>query len=156
MIDMAELIAQEVFEFLRPDQVHALSEASEKISCKAGETVYKKGSKADHFFTVLKGEVSLRLPGKGGVNVVIDQATKGAMFGSCMCFNRDSYALTAQCTKDSELLRIDSKVLKRLMDEDLLMGYGLQTRMSEIYFNRYNETMKKLQAIVMNIEIEAG
>jgi CRP-like cAMP-binding protein len=155
MITMAELVAQEVFEFLRPEQVHALSEASEKISCNAGETVYEKGAKADHFFTVLKGEVTLRLPGKGGVNVVIDQLRKGAMFGSCMCFNRDSYSLTAQCTKDSELLKIDSRVLKRLMDEDLLMGYGLQTRMSEIYFNRYNETMKKLQAIVMNIEIEA-
>jgi len=155
MITMAELIAQEVFEFLRPEQVHALSEASEKIRCTSGEMIYEKGARADHFFTVLKGEVTLRLPGRGGVNVVIDQATKGAMFGSCMCFNRDSYALTAQCTEDTELLKIDSGVLKRLMDEDLIMGYGLQTRISEIYFNRYNEAMKKLQAIVMNIEIAA-
>ena len=41
------------------------------------------------------------------------------------------------------------------MDEDLMMGYALQTRISEIYFNRYIETMKKLQAIVMNIPIES-
>ena len=106
---MAELIAQEVFEFLRPEQVNALSDASEKISYVAGDTVYKMGAKADRLFTVLKGEVALRLPGEGGVSIVIDQLTKGAMFGSCMCFNRDSYALTAQCTQDSELLRIDSR-----------------------------------------------
>ena len=41
-----------------------------------------------------------------------------------------------------------------LIDEDLVMGYRLQTRISEIYFNRYNETMKKLQSIVMNIPLE--
>ena len=113
------------------------------------------GAKADHFYSVLKGEVALRLPGKGGVNIVIDQLGEGAMFGSCVCFARDSYALTAQCTEDSELLKIDSAILKSLMDEDLVMGYGVQTRISEIYFNRYIETMKKLQAIVMNIPIES-
>jgi CRP-like cAMP-binding protein len=155
MIMAERLIAQEVFEFLRPEQVHALSEASEKISCRAGETVYERGAKADHFFTLLKGEVALRLPGKGGVSIVIDQLTKGAMFGSCVCFNRDSYSLTAQCSEDTELLRTKSSVLKSLMDSDPRMGYSLQTRISEIYFNRYNETMKKLQAIVMNIPIEA-
>lgn len=150
------LTAKEVFDFLRPDQVNAISEASDKISCVAGETVYERGSAADHLFTILKGEVALRLPGKGGISLVIDQLTKGAMFGSCVCFNRDSYALTAQCTEDSELLKIESAVLKGLMDEDLMMGYGLQTRISEIYFNRYTETMKKLQAIVMNIPVEAA
>ena len=149
------LTAQEVFGFLRPEQVNAISEGSERVSYVAGETVYTEGARAQHFFTILDGAVELRLRGKDGSGILIDQLTKGAMFGSCMCFNRDSYALTAQCTKDSELLRIDSRVLKKLMDEDLLMGYGLQTRISEIYFNRYNEAMKKLQAIVMNIEIEA-
>ena len=153
---MAErLIAQEVFDFLRPEQVNAISEASETISCAAGETLYEKGAKSDYFYAVLEGEVVLRMPGKGGVSIVIDQLTKGAMFGSCVCFYRDTYALTALCTRDSELLKIKSVALKSLMEEDLMMGYGLQTRISEIYFNRYIETMKKLQAIVMNIPIES-
>jgi CRP-like cAMP-binding protein len=149
------LTAQEVFEFLHPDQVHAISETADKISCRAGETVYERGAKAEYFFTVLKGGVALRMPGKSGVSIVIEQLTKGAMFGSCVCFSRDSYALTAQCTEDSELLKIKGSVLKRLMDDDLMMGYGLQTRISEIYFNRYVDTMNKLQAIVVNIPIES-
>ena len=149
------LSAQQVLEFLRPDQVNSISEASETISCVAGETLYEKGAKSDYFYAVLEGEIVLRMPGKGGVSVVIDQLTKGAMFGSCVCFYRDTYALTAQCTRDSELLKIKSVALKSLMEEDLMMGYSLQTRISEIYFSRYIETMKKLQAIVMNIPIES-
>jgi CRP-like cAMP-binding protein len=148
------LTGHEVFEFLRPEQVNAISEASLKINCDAGDTLYEKGAKADHFFTVLKGEVTLRLAGRGGVSIVIDQLTDGAMFGSCVSVHRDSYALTAQCTKRSEILKIKTAALKELMDDDLMMGYSLQARISEIYFNRYIEAMKKLQAIVMNIPTE--
>ena len=148
------LIAQEIFGFLRPEQVNAISEASEKVKCEAGSIVYEKGAKADHFYTILSGEITLRLPGRSGVNIVIDQLTKGAMFGSCVCFRSDTYSLTAQCTEDSELLKIDSAALKDLMDGDLMMGYALATRLSEIYFGRYIETMEKLQAIVMNIPVE--
>jgi CRP-like cAMP-binding protein len=149
------LTAQGVFEFLRPEHVNRISEASERLSRKAGDTLYERGAKANHFYSVLEGEVALRLPGKSGTNILIEQLTKGAIFGSCVCAYRDSYALTAQCTQDSELLKIEGAVLKSLMDEDLMMGYALQTRISEVYFNRYVETMQKLQCIVMNLPIES-
>jgi CRP-like cAMP-binding protein len=116
------LKTQEVFQFLRPDQVKAISDASETITCRAGETVYERGARADHFYTVLEGEVALRLPGNGGFSIVIDQLPRKAMFGACVCFDRTSYALTAQCIEDSELLKTESAVLKKLMDEDLAMG----------------------------------
>ena len=46
--------------------------------------------------------------------------------------------------------------MKSLMEKDLKMGYHLQTYISNAYFNRYIDTMKKLQAIVMNQPMEAG
>ena len=97
------LSGQDVFGFLRPEQVNRISEAAERIECPAGETIYRHAASADHFFLVLDGEVSLRLPGRGDVSIVIDQLAKGDMFGSCACFDRDTYALTAQCTRDSIL-----------------------------------------------------
>lgn len=78
------------------------------------------------------------------------------MFGSCVCFQRGAYSLTAQCARDSELLRIQSSALKALMDDDVRMGYALQSRLSAIYFGRYIETMRKLQAITMSLPIEVA
>jgi hypothetical protein len=40
------------------------------------------------------------------------------------------------------------------MDGDLLMGYTIQTQISRIYFNRYIDTMKKLQSIVLSLPLE--
>jgi CRP-like cAMP-binding protein len=146
----------EVFQFLRPDELEVISEAAEVVELRTGETVYRKGARADHFYIVLDGQVSLRLPGKAGVNIQIDELTTGDMFGSCVCFQLDRYSLTAQCTRDTRLLKIRSATLKELMDRDLPMGYAIQTQISRIYFSRYIDTMKKLQSIVMNLPIETA
>jgi CRP-like cAMP-binding protein len=148
------LQAQEVFSFLRSDQVNAISEAAEVVDLQAGDTVYYRGARADQTFVVLQGEVSLRLPGKGGLTVPIDRATAGDLFGSCVCMDMDRYTTTAQCTQDSRLLRIDAMTLRDLMDNDLPMGYAIQRRISRVYFRRYMETMRKLQGMVMNIPLE--
>jgi len=149
------LTAREVFGFLLPEQVNAISEAARRITCKVGDTIYNKGDKAEFFFIVLDGEITLRLPGKGGVNLVIDQLRQGAVFGGCIGYPREAYSLTAQCSEDSQLLRIENSVLKNLMERDPKMGYHLQGYISNAYFSRYIDTMQKLQAIVMNIPVEA-
>jgi len=148
------LEAHEVFSYLRPDQVRAVSEAAEPLSYRAGETVYRQGGSAEYLYVVLAGRVDLSLPGRGDVSVLVDRLGVGEMFGSCVCLDLAEYSVTAQCAEDSDLLRIDASVLKRLMDQDLRMGYALQTRISKIYFGRYVDAMRKLQAIVMNLPLE--
>jgi len=144
-----------VFEFLRPDQVDELSNAAETISFAPGRLVYRKGEAATDFFIVLKGQVALRLPGSGGVSILIDELTEGDVFGSCVSFALDSYTLSAQCTEDCDLLRIKASALQGLLDQDPKMGYAIQSKVSEIYFRRYVEAMNKLQAIVMNIPLQS-
>ena len=147
--------SQEVFSFLRPDQVNTISDAAQRMTVKAGDFVYKKGDKAEDFFVVLDGEVSLRLPSQGGLSLVIDQVGKGDFFGGPLGHKRRAYALSAQCTKKAKILKIDVGVMKKLMEKDERMGLHLQRHVASAYFNRYVDTMKKLQAIVMNIPVEA-
>ena len=46
--------------------------------------------------------------------------------------------------------------MKSLMEKDQRMGHHLQSFISNAYFNRYVDTMQKLQSIVMNLPVEAG
>jgi CRP-like cAMP-binding protein len=147
--------AQEVFSFLRPDQVNTISDAAERVSYQPGDFVYEKGDKAEDFFIVLDGEVTLRLPGQGGVSLVIDHLQKGAVFGGPLGQKRRAYALSAQCSRKAKLLKVDVRVMNKLMDRDERMGLNLQRHVASAYFNRYIDTMQKLQAIVMNIPMEA-
>jgi CRP-like cAMP-binding protein len=149
------LEAHEVFRFLRPDQVRTLSETAEEVSVAAGALVYQKGQAARHLYVIIEGQAALRLPVRKGVSVLVDQLGAGAMFGSCVCMDLATYTLSAQCTEDSRLLKIDAMLLKKLMDDDLRMGYAIQTQISKIYFQRYLDAMHKLQAIVMNLAVES-
>ena len=137
-------------------QVEGPGDVAQVMDYETGETIYERGTKAEHFYVVLDGQVSLRLPGQSGVSIQIDELTEGTIFGSCVCFQFLEYSLDAQCTRDSKILKIESATLKELMDQDLLMGYTIQTQISRIYFNRYIETMKKLQSIVMNLPLETA
>ncbi|MBI4669208.1 MAG: Crp/Fnr family transcriptional regulator [Elusimicrobia bacterium] len=150
---VAKLEKEEIFKFLRPEQVNRLSSVSQVIAFKAGDTVYHRGAKASSFYIVLKGQVALRLPVKEGASIPIDELTAGNMFGGCVSFAMDSYTLSAQCTEDSKLLKIEAAALKKLMDDDPLLGYNIQSKISEIYFKRYVQTMEKLQAIIMNMPL---
>jgi len=148
------LEAHEVFRFLRPDQVRSLSETAEEVTLAAGSVVYQKGQAAQHLYVIIEGQVALRLPVRSGVSVLVDQLGAGAMFGSCVCMDLATYTLAAQCTEPTRLLKIDAMLLKKLMDDDLRMGYAIQTQISKIYFQRYLDAMHKLQAIVMNLAVE--
>ena len=149
------LTREGVFEFLRPDQVDALSNAAEVIRLDADEFVYYEGKTADSLYVLLSGQVALRLPGKAGVSILIDQLSeRGTMFGSSLSFRIGTYVLSAQCMQKTELLRVKTSVLKRLLDDDPRMGYAIQSKISEVYFKRYLDAMRKLQAIVMNIPLE--
>ncbi|MBU0754098.1 MAG: Crp/Fnr family transcriptional regulator [Planctomycetes bacterium] len=145
---------QDFFKLLRPDQVHVLSNYAQRIEYKAGEIVFERGARANFFYIVLDGSVALRMQGTRGTSVVIDQVSEGNMFGRCISFNIDTFYLSAQCMEPTTLLRIEASVLKEIMDEDPRMGYIFQSQISAIYFRRYIDTMKKLQAIVMNIPLE--
>ena len=153
-MDLERLEGQEVFQFLRPEQIKAISDVAEVVDLRAGETVYEKDTRAEFFYVVLEGQVSLRLPGRSGISLQVDALTKGAMFGSCVCFQLVDYSLHAQCTSDSRLLKVESATLKELMDRDLVLGYTIQTQISRIYFHRYIDAMKKLQSIVLNLPLE--
>jgi PAS domain S-box-containing protein len=102
-----------------------------------------------------------RIPVSISTNLLRDG--RGVVIGACQSFDTDTYATTARCVEDSKLmkiaasalrLKIAASALRHLMDDDLLMGYVLQRHISHIYFERYLETMKKLQAIVMNLPID--
>ena len=147
------LSSHEVFSFLRPEQVKAISDDAEVVSLPAGREVYTKGDEALYMFAVLEGQVALRLPREDGLSLQIEEVLPGALFGSCVCFQLHEYSLSAMCTRDTTLLKFKAATLQRLMDEDHSVGYPLQRMISQTYFKRYVDTMQKLQAIVQTLPL---
>ena len=146
------MLAQDIFSYLRPEQIEAIHKASTVIERRVGDVIYKQGEKGLCLYVLLEGKVSLRLPGKKGFSMGIDTLERGAIFGAGASFEPGAYTVTAQCLSDCKILRINTDAWKRLMDEDARLGYALQKRISDVYFKRYLDAMQRLQAIMASIE----
>ncbi len=75
----------------------------------------------------------------------------GSIFGISSLMGAERYLLNAECTEDSEVLKIENKVLNQILDENPVAGYALQRRVSQIVFKRYLNSMERLQSIIQAI-----
>ena len=99
-----------------------------------------------------------------GKRFMIDVMTRPALAEgtlSLIDINQDNLdiatALAEKMARQLDIpLKIEASTLKKLLDDDLVMGYALQSMISRIYFTRYVETMNKLQAIVQSIPLETA
>jgi CRP/FNR family transcriptional regulator len=144
---------QDLFQSLRPDQVNTLSEAAEGVSLGQGETVYRHGDPNKYLYIVLEGRVRLTMPQSEDVSLLIDEVGEGAMFGYGACLQLETYSLTAKCVEDCRLLKISADALVAVMDRDLIMGRAIQTLISRVYYQRYLQTMNKLQAVAHSVPL---
>ena len=150
-MQVTERQAEELFRFLRPEQVVRLNKAAEPVSFKPGEVVYERGAPATYMYVVISGKIALHVPSADGMNVMVNEVGKGQLFGVCVCLGVDCYTTTAVCAEDAWLLRIEAAVLKRLMDQDVEIGYALQTEIAGIYFGRYVDAIQRLSGVLVHV-----
>ncbi|SPE28118.1 hypothetical protein SBA2_380025 [Acidobacteriia bacterium SbA2] len=142
----------ELFGLLTPKEVESLSNVSGIVNLAKGDRVYAEGIPASHLFVLLKGRVELRRPAKG-FSFLVDEVAEGGVFGVSSLTGGERYLLNAVCVEDSEVLKVESQVLRRILDENPAIGYAVQRRISQIFFKRYVDAMEKLRSIVLAVPV---
>ena len=150
-----KLEKHELFGLLNPTEIKRLSAASGIAKLKEGDRIYSEGVPASHLFVLIRGRVELKRPTKGGLNLLVDDLIAGSIFGVSSLMGTDRYLLHADCAEDSEVLKIECKVLRQILDGNPVVGYAFQRRVSQIFFKRYLNTMERLQTIVQAIPIHS-
>ncbi len=148
-----KLLHHELFGLLTPKEVERLSNAAGVMKLSKGERAYVEGIPASHMFVLLKGKVELRRPTPGGLSLLVDEVAEGGVFGVSSLTGGERYLLNAECVEDSEVLKVESQVLRRLLDENPAIGYALQRRIAQIFFKRYVDAMERLRSIVMSVPL---
>jgi len=143
-----KLERHELFELLSPKEVERLSSASGSVKLKQGERLYSEGIPASHFFVLLNGRVELRRPTKGGPSLLVEDLLPGSIFGVSCLTGTERYLLNAECVEDSEVLKVEGRVLRHILDENPVVGYAIQRRVSQIFFKRYVHAMERLETIM--------
>jgi CRP-like cAMP-binding protein len=150
------ILNQHLFGSLKPEQRETIRSTAMVAAFQDGEIIYNKGTQATYLYVVVTGEVALRLPGAGGVSILVEQLGQNEIFGLNATFDLGSYSVTAQAVGATKIVKIETAVLKQIMESDLEVGYIMQKRISELYYKRYVATAQRLQAIVTAINLQAA
>jgi CRP-like cAMP-binding protein len=153
---LEKLQKHELFRLLSPKDIGRLSNASGVVKLKEGDKLYSEGVPASHLFVLLKGRVELRRITKQGPSFLVDDLIEGSIFGVSALMGTDRYLLNAECVEDSEVLKIEGKVLRQILDENPVVGYATQRRVSQIFFKRYLNAMESIQTVVQAIPFGRG
>ena len=150
---LEKLEKHELFGLLNETEMAMLSAASGVMKLAEGEAVCKEGNMAGHFFVLLKGRVELTRPNPEGPSFLVDDLLPGSVFGVSSIMNTDRYFLDGECVEDSEVLKIEGRALRRVLDMNPAVGYVMQRRLSQIFFKRFVDAMERVQATVQTVSM---
>ena len=151
-----KLEKQELFALLSPNEMKRLSAVSGVSQLSEGDRVYSEGVPASHLFVLIKGRVELKRPTRGGPNLLVDDLLPGSLFGVSSLMGADRYSLHAECVESSEVLKIEGKALRKILDDNPVVGYAVQRRVSQIFFRRYLNAMERLQTVIQAIPMRTA
>jgi CRP-like cAMP-binding protein len=148
------LKGHELFQSLSFEEVDQISHFSGLEEFEEGETAFQSGTAGSHFFVLLEGRVTLRLPADAHeASLVVGRMEAGDIFGLAPLLGKGRHTTTAQCVEPCKVLAIEADPLRSLLEHNSLVGLQVMTVAAQAYFSRYVETLKRLQKVVNEIAV---
>jgi CRP-like cAMP-binding protein len=146
MLDSSVLSKFPLFQDLSPALLEKLASASQEISVKAGEAVFREGEKADKLHFLIKGGVVLK------VNIMTkpDSVTVSHVSKPNQCFGWSGivqpfyYTASAFCEEDSVVAAVNGDEFMKLLGENPADGFKVMTRVAEIISDRLRNSRQAL------------
>ena len=142
---------------LTMEEVDRISKFSERKKFEKNDTIFLHEAEAAQTYILLKGRVLLRLPARPDeFRIVIASIEEGEMFGLSPLLGSDKYTAEARCAEVSEVLAIDAKEFRELLQADCLAGFYIMNEVAQAYFTRYIELLGRLQGIITQIPVSTN
>jgi CRP-like cAMP-binding protein len=121
-----------------------LSYQSKRVVHHGGSRIFREDGKAEHFWLVRDGKVSLEfhVPGRG--EVVIDQIGAGSVLGWSWMFPPYRWHFGAVAVDQTLSIEFDGPGVLRLCENDPALGHELTRRFSAILIDRLQAARMRL------------
>lgn len=114
--DIAILRSSDLLADLNDDQLRLLAFGAEHLNYQRGRVIFREGQNADCGFVVAEGRVGLSRFVRGD-DQTLTHATAGAILGETALITEARRHTTATATEDTQLLRINRPLFRRMLEE---------------------------------------
>lgn len=104
--------------------------------------LFRRGEDADYLYILEDGQVALTTPGEKQVTFPISET--GAIFGWSALVEPRKYTATAECSMDSQVVKIDGERLLRVFENHPHEGLTVMRRLAGVVASRLIRTYQRL------------
>ena len=138
------LSAHEFFSEFSDDVLKFLCECSSTREIKKGQLLFQLGEKADKFYVIRNGSISIQMPAIMGPTVDIQTLDKGQVLGWSWLISPYKWNFQTQAEEDSELLQFDGAAILARCEQDPKFGYELLKKFAGLMSVRLNAARQKM------------
>jgi CRP-like cAMP-binding protein len=128
--DIRVLSKVSLFDGFTQEQLRLLAFGSENARLPAGKEIYREGAPADSAYVVAKGRVNLTRD-RNGEQVVVSSVGPGAILGEFALISSTHRLTGAVAATDAEIMRLNRKLFRRILEEYPDAALALQRRITE-------------------------
>jgi CRP-like cAMP-binding protein len=138
--DIRILSGVNLFKGFTPEQLRLLAFGAENLKLSAGRELYQEGEAADSAYIVARGRIVLYRDRPDG-RIDLEHAGAGVILGELALIAESTRLTAARAEVDTELLRLNRKLFRRILEE-----------FPELAMMLHDRILAMLQAMVERIE----
>ncbi len=132
------------FSGLDENFIKFLSNAATELQLKKGDVLFRLGERADKFYLLQQGKVSVQIPALVGPTLEIQDLGENQILGWSWLIPPYQWHFLARTGEDSNLLEFDGSVILAHCEEDPKFGYELLKRFAGLMSERLDEARQKM------------
>jgi len=121
-----------------------LADSVTELQVKQGGVLFKHGNRADKFYLLRNGQVSIQVPAVMGPTLEIQTLGENQILGWSWLIPPYRWSFQARALEDSDLLEFDGSAILARCEEDPKFGYDLFKRFAALMSERLDAARQKM------------
>ena len=133
-----------LFAGLPPDVTGFLAAHARVRALKDNEVVFHYGERANHFYLVTKGRVSVEIAAIEGPALALQELKPGTVLGWSWLIPPNRWSFQARATTAAEVIEFDGVAVLARCEADPAFGYALMKRFSALMSERLQRARERM------------
>ena len=143
------LKSSELFGGLGIEHLEKVSHLCRGGSYREGKIIFNEGDEAAQLYILTGGRVVLEMgvqpvPNRPAIPTAVEAVTEGDCLGWSALVEPHVYTLSARCMTNCTVLAIKGDMLRKIMDDDPVLGYEVMKRLARLISLRLTHTRLRL------------
>ncbi|MGI9537054.1 MAG: cyclic nucleotide-binding domain-containing protein [Desulfocapsaceae bacterium] len=150
MVSHADVRDIVILGHLTEEMIRKLLPEIEVLRFEEGEIIFRRGDPADMFYMLKRGKILLEQRISDKVTISMGTVKPGFSFGWSAMLEDEKFSLDTICGEPCEVLRIRSRTLLDMIEDDHSMGYRFMRRLLYVVRKRLDGRTELFLKLIMN------